>query len=231
MKGATAAVIFDMDGVLINSEPLWRRAMVKGFAEYGMPVTEDECRSTMGMRFKEVIQLWLQRFSKDSSLLPAVERRVMDLLLNLIETEGKALEGVYELLEFCDRKALKCGLATSSSEELMNAVLHKLQIKNKFQSVVSAEHLRYGKPHPEVFLKCAEQLGVEPGRCLVIEDSLNGVVAAKAASMRVIAVPDDEHLHADKQRVQQFTLADHQAPDLRVALEVITSHYVGQPVI
>ena len=113
----------------------------------------------------------------------------------------------------------------------MNAVLRKLQIRNKFQSVVSAEHLRYGKPHPEVFLTCAEQLGVGPARCLVIEDSLNGVVAAKAASMRVIAVPDDEHLHADKQRVQQFTLADHQAPNLRAALQVITSFYMSPAAI
>ena len=230
MAVVPAAVIFDMDGVLINSEPLWRRAMVKGFAEFGMPATEDECRSTMGMRFREVIQLWLTRFKKEQSLVSAVERRVIDLLLHFIETEGEPLEGVSELLDYCDKNSLKCGLATSSSEELMNAVLNKLGIRNRFRAVVSAEHLQYGKPHPEVFLKCAGELGCSPAECLVIEDSLNGVVAAKAASMRVIAVPDDEQLLADKQRVQQFTLADHRAQNLTEALEIIRSQYKTEKV-
>jgi HAD superfamily hydrolase (TIGR01509 family) len=231
MTVVPAAVIFDMDGVLINSEPLWRRAMVKGFAEFGMPVTDDECRSTMGMRFREVIQLWLTRYKKEESLAPAIETRVMHLLLDLIESEGRALEGVFELLDYCEKKSLKCGLATSSSEVLMNAVLAKLGIKKRFQSVVSAEHLKYGKPHPEVFLKCAAELGCSPSACLVIEDSLNGVVAAKAASMRVIAVPDDEQLMANEQRVQQFTLADHRAQNLHEALEIIRSQYAGATVV
>ncbi len=101
-----------MDGVLINSEPLWRRAMVKGFSEFGMPVTEDECRSTMGMRFREVVDLWLRRHKKDDELGPVVERRVMDLLLDLIQTEGWALDGVAELLAFCESGKLRCGLAS-----------------------------------------------------------------------------------------------------------------------
>lgn len=217
-----------MDGVLINSEPLWRRAMIAGFGRFGMPATEEECRSTMGMRFQEVIGLWLKQYSKPAELLPEVEQTVMNDLLKLIREEGKPLPGIREWLEYCAEGGLKTGLATSSSVSLMNAVLRKLGIAGNFHAAVSAEKLPYGKPHPEVFLQCASALGCEPSLCVVIEDSLNGVVAAKAASMQVIAVPDDEHLKANERTVKQFTLADHRGADLHEALEIFKKHY--QPV-
>ena len=214
-------MIFDMDGVLINSEPLWRKAMIAVFGQYGMPATEDECRQTMGMRFREVIQLWLQRHRKPAELTAEIETRTLDELIALIHSEGRALEGVHETLAYCGREGHRVGLATSSSHRLMDAILDKLNVRHHFHAVVSAEHLRYGKPHPEVFLLCASQLGVMPQKCMVIEDSLNGVIAAKAASMKVIAIPDDEHLKADRQRVKQFTLADHRAANMLEALDIL----------
>lgn len=225
MIGAMKAVIFDMDGVLINSEPLWRRAMIAGFGRFGMPATEDECRRTMGMRFGEVLVQWLTRYGKPLSLAGDVERSVMDDLLRLVREEGRPLPGTMECLGFCRDSNIRCGLATSSSSELMNAVLAKLGIEQYFDAALSAEYLQYGKPHPEVFLKCARVLGCEPQQCVVIEDSLNGVVAAKAASMQVIAVPDDEHLKADERRVKQFTLADYHAADLLEALNILKTNY------
>jgi mannitol-1-/sugar-/sorbitol-6-/2-deoxyglucose-6-phosphatase len=204
MKSAVNAVIFDMDGVLIDSEHLWRRAMIKGFAEFGMPLTEDECRSTMGMRFREVIAIWLKHFHITDLSVKKVEDRVIELLLELIKTEGIVIQGIPEIIDFCKSRKIRMGLATSSSEVLMNAVLDKLNLRNVLQAVVSAEHMKYGKPHPEVFITCAEMLGVPPQQCLVIEDSLNGVISAKAAQMKVIAVPDDEHT-----KMQQFLLADY----------------------
>src|SRR3954462_379322 len=93
------ALIFDMDGVLINSEHLWRKAMIKGFSEFEMRLTEDECRSTMGMRFREVIELWLNRHKKPSMLAPSIERRVQNLLIELINTEGRVIEGIPGIIE------------------------------------------------------------------------------------------------------------------------------------
>ena len=100
-----------------------------------------------------------------------------------------------------------CGLkriATSSSEKLMNTVVKRLDLEKKIPFRVSAETIKHAKPHPEVFLKCAEKMSVNPQQCLVIEDSVNGVIAARAASMQVIAVPDDEHY-----ALPQFCLAHH----------------------
>jgi HAD superfamily hydrolase (TIGR01509 family) len=200
---AIKAVIFDMDGVLIDSEYLWRKAMIIGFKEHGMQVTEDDCRKTMGMRFAEVAQIWIGHFKKNGLTPAQLEETVVGHLESLIHTEGKFIESIPEILEFCKTKKLKTGLATSSSNRLMRTVLNKLNLIDKLDSTVSAELMKYGKPHPEVFLTCAEELKIAPEECLVIEDSLNGVIAAKAARMQVIAIPDDSHT-----KVQQFVLAD-----------------------
>jgi mannitol-1-/sugar-/sorbitol-6-/2-deoxyglucose-6-phosphatase len=214
MQGTIDAVIFDMDGVLINSEHLWRKAMIEGFGSMGMNVNEEDCRKTMGMRFKEVIRLWLTHFSLDVPVTE-VENKVIDILLRYIASEGRVIDRIPEIMAICKARNLKMGVATSSSTVLIDAVLARLGFENDFHAVVSAENLRYGKPHPEVFLKCAENLATDPTRCLVIEDSLNGVIAAKAAQMKVIAVPDDEHT-----RLQQFAIADHKMDDMSAVLDL-----------
>jgi mannitol-1-/sugar-/sorbitol-6-/2-deoxyglucose-6-phosphatase len=218
MNKGPEAVIFDMDGVLIDSEHLWRKAMITAFLEYGMPLTENDCRKTMGMRIGEVINLWLNHFKKPAQLAASLEERIIRLLLNLIDSEGKVIEGIPRLIDYCSEKQLKLGLATSSSHELMEAVLVKTGLKEIIRVAVSAEKMRYAKPHPEVFLACALELAVLPEKCLVIEDSLNGVIAAKAARMTVVAVPDDEHLKTDLLRAKQFVLADHRAGNMHEVL-------------
>jgi mannitol-1-/sugar-/sorbitol-6-/2-deoxyglucose-6-phosphatase len=209
------AVIFDMDGVLIDSEHLWRKAMVQGFGEFGMNVTEEQCRETMGQRFTEVVYIWLARFRKDFS--PAVvETRVTDLLMELIEAEGRAISGIPGIIAHCRVAGMKTGLATSSSERLMKKVMEKLQLTGLIDAALSAEKMKYGKPHPQVFLDCAERLNVQPAQCLVIEDSLNGVIAGKAAGMKVIAVPDEGY-----RAWQQFAVADFRADDMHGVLSVL----------
>jgi HAD superfamily hydrolase (TIGR01509 family) len=206
MQGSLKAVIFDMDGILIESEHLWRRAMIVGFKEAGMTVSEDDCRKTMGLRIGEVIHLWLNHFNLRTVSASRLETRIATLLVELIEEDGKFIQGVPALLAFCREKKLKIGLATSSSQLLMNVVLKKLDLMNGFDAALSAEFLKYGKPHPEVFLQCAEKLNVQPQECLVIEDSLNGVIAARAAQMKVIAVPDDEHRQMGEFAVAHYKL-------------------------
>lgn len=218
MQNRPEAVIFDMDGVLIDSEPLWRRAMMKGFAEAGMLLSEEDCRKTMGLRFPEVIRHWITLYKKNDVDPLALEERVMTLLLELIDSEGTAIDGIAELIGFCSSNGLRMGLATSSSHRLMQAVLRKLNLQATLQAAVSAEHLTYGKPHPEVFLLCAGELGIQPQRCVVIEDSLNGVIAGKAAQMLVVAVPEEKF-----QKIDKFVVADHTCNSMREVLTLFTT--------
>jgi mannitol-1-/sugar-/sorbitol-6-/2-deoxyglucose-6-phosphatase len=220
MQDEIKAVIFDMDGVLIESEHLWRRAMIMGFKEYGMELSEDDCRKTMGLRIGEVIDQWLVRFKMTSVSAKNLENKIIELLIALIEESGVFIQGIPALIAFCREKELKIGLATSSSVLLMNTVLKKLDLVNEIHAAISAEFMQYGKPHPQVFLLCAEKLEVQPQQCLVIEDSLNGVIAGKAAQMKVIAVPDDEHKHSSG-----FFVADHQLNNMHEVLDLFKTMF------
>lgn len=206
MHGNLKAVVFDMDGVIINSEPLWRKAMIEGFSDVGIAITEDDCRKTMGNRFPEVIAYWLKRYEMTTVDPLALEKRIMSHLYTLIESHGEFIDGIPEIFDFCLTNGIKTGLATSSSHQLMNTVIKKLKLAEILDAVVSAEHMQYGKPHPEVFLSCAHNLGIMPSQCIVIEDSLFGVIAAKAAQMKVVAVPESEHLSLAKFEVADYKL-------------------------
>ena len=216
MQSKIKAIIFDMDGVIIDSEPLWRRAMVKGFGNKGILFTEEDCRKTTGMRFKEVTEIWIKHHNPVNVTPLQLENEVMEILIDLINKEGNIIEGVEEIFNHAKKEKLKIGLATSSSHRLMDVVLKKLNLENKFDAAVSAEFMINGKPHPEVFLFCADKLQIPPTECLVIEDSVNGVIAAKAAQMKVIAVPDAEHKH-----LKGFDAADYQEQNMQEVLTVI----------
>lgn len=204
------AIIYDMDGVIIDSEPLWRKAMIEGFNQIGIPFTEADCRITTGMRFKEVIEFWFQKHLFTSMSVQDFDTMVISRLCDLIKQEGKAMSGLMESLEFFTKKGLKLGIATSSDEALMNTVVDSLKIRHYFQALCSAEKLPYGKPHPQVFLDCANQLNVLPAYCLIIEDSVNGLIAGKAAQMRVVAIPEEENKNNPK-----FAIADWKLESLK----------------
>ncbi len=203
MHHLTRAVIFDMDGVIIDSEPLWRKATINGFNEFGVEFTEDDCKKTTGMRLNEVIKYWHKLFPEQLHEQNRVNKVIINNLILLINSEGKAMPGLNELLDHIRGLNLKVGLSTSSDIILIETILNKLQIRHYFDAIVSAQNLRYGKPHPEVYLTCAEKLHVHPMDCMVIEDSINGIISGKAAQMNVIAIPDPEHKNNVK-----FNLAD-----------------------
>ena len=198
-----------MDGVLIDSEYLWRRAMIEGFTEIGIPFTDADCRITTGMRFKEVIEFWFKNHHYRGLTVSEFDALVVDRLCLLIKEEGKPMKGVLDALAFLKTNQFKIGLATSSNVGLMETVIETLQIGHYFDAVCSAQHLTHGKPHPQVFMNCAEEMGVHASHCLVIEDSVNGVIAGKAAQMKVVAIPEGEHKHNPK-----FSIADYQLESL-----------------
>lgn len=196
------AFVFDMDGVIIDSEPLWRRAMVKVFNSDGLPVSEIDCAQTTGMRIDEVIKIWNKKHPFTDNELK-VEQNIEEELCGLIRTEGKAMPGFMRIITEMHSTGKKIGLATSSSRKLIDCVLDTLQVRGYFHHTQSAEGLLYGKPHPEVFLLSAHALDVAPARCIVIEDSVNGIISAKAAGMKVIGVPE-AHNHGNP----KFSIAD-----------------------
>lgn len=197
------AVIYDMDGVIIDSEHLWRKAMIEGFNQIGIPFTDADCRITTGMRFKEVIAFWFNKHQFTKMSIEDFDSMVVKRLCELITKEGKAMNGLFDSLNYFSQKGLYLGIATSSDELIMNTVVDTLGIRHYFKAICSAQFLPYGKPHPQVFLDCAKQLNTSPNECLVIEDSVNGIIAGKAAQMKVVAIPEEENRDNSK-----FSIAD-----------------------
>lgn len=210
------AVIFDMDGVLIDSEPLWKIAMEEVFTEVGCNLTRKDFEKTVGLRLDEVINYWFnhnpwEKFTPDDVLQKIIHKMVI-----LIKENGEPLPGVIDTLKFFKEEGLKIGLATSSYEILIETVLEALNIKHFFDKTHSAEYESHGKPHPAVYIHTANELKIHPTACLVIEDSLNGIIAGKAARMHVICIPEKTHSPN-----QKLSLADEMYADLNAFLKDI----------
>jgi sugar-phosphatase len=193
----TPTVIYDMDGVLVNSEPLWQKAEILSFAKVDIHLTEEMCMRTMGLRVDEVARYWFTRFPSDQARAKEIENLILENVISFVRLEGCAMNGVYDSLDFFKKHNLKLALASSSSMRLIEATLDKLEIRHYFSAVHSAEFEEYGKPHPGVYLTTAKKMGVQPNSCIAIEDSINGMIAAKAAKMKCIAIPDPS-LNDDK---------------------------------
>lgn len=198
------AVIYDMDGVLINSEPFWKETEIKVFKKVGIDFVKVGGEKTVGLRIDEVIEYWFSRYPWSNMSLSEVLQEIMDEMVRRVKTEGESLPGVQESIAFFKEKGKRIALASSSYHILINAVLEKLSIRSHFEVINSAEDLKYGKPHPEIYINTADQLGIAPTRCLVIEDSMNGIISGKAAKMHVVTIPDGTH-SPDK----RIILADH----------------------
>jgi len=182
-------VIFDIDGLLINSEPLWNQAAAEIFTGYGVHLTPEAYATTTGLRTKEFVAWWLSRYGQDPIIFPQVEKEIVELVLQKINDEAETLPGVNYIFDFFHRKGFHIGLATSSPPELIAIAKKITGIEPYVKAAASAEALPYGKPHPQVYLDCAASLGVQPVECLCFEDSFNGMIAAKAARMKCVVVP------------------------------------------
>jgi sugar-phosphatase len=185
------AAIFDMDGLLINSEPYWKIAEKKIFHELGLDLSDETLRQVMGFRLSEVVQHWYQFKPWQNPDFKKTENAVLDCVKQLILDHAEAMEGVYEVLEKLSKENYKMALASSSSMSLIEVVVDKLNIGKYFDVLWSAEFEPFGKPHPGIFITTAQKLKVDVKDCLVFEDSINGVIAAKAARMKCIAIPEE----------------------------------------
>jgi sugar-phosphatase len=198
------AVIFDMDGLLIDSEPLWVRAEIEVFGAAGVTLTEEDCAQTKGLRVDDVVAHWHAQRGFRSAEPADVERRLVERVVELVRSEGRALPGIAAALAAARAQSdRRIALASSSPMPIISTALERLGLARTFDVVRSAQGEPWGKPHPGIFLSTAEHLGVSPLECVVLEDSMNGVIAAKAARMGCIAIPFDHPAHEAR-----FVIAD-----------------------
>jgi HAD superfamily hydrolase (TIGR01509 family) len=183
------AAIFDMDGLLIDSEPLWKRAEREIFGAEGIEIDDAMAAVTATMTTRQVTEHWYGVRPWREKTLEDVEAAVVARVADLIRAGSSTMPGVRETLALCAQLGWRVGLASNSPSVLCQLVLHELGIDGCFHAVVSADHVESGKPDPAIYLLAARMLGVEPRQCLVFEDSPTGVRAARAAGMCVVAVP------------------------------------------
>ncbi len=181
--------IFDMDGLLIDSEPLWEEAGCEVLKAHGVALTNEQYHSSTGLRTEEWINHWFSYFKIPLTHKPAATSDIIDKATRKIRETGTAMPGVHETLQLLQSQGFTLAVATSSPLGLVDVVMEKLGISSYFKTLTSAEGLPYGKPHPAVYLNCAKALGKAPGQCICFEDSFNGMIAVKAALMKCIVVP------------------------------------------
>ncbi len=185
-----AAVVFDLDGVLVDSEPFWRQAEIEVFAEVGVVLTEADARQTMGLRIDDAVRHWFERRPWSGPGPGDVERAVTARVAELVGASGEPMPGAVGALRRCGDLGLPVAVCSGSYAVVIEAALDRLGVAGLVDVWHSAEWEPLGKPHPGAYLTTAAKLGVDPTACLAVEDSFNGAIAAKAARMRVVVVPE-----------------------------------------
>lgn len=183
------AVVFDMDGLLIDSEPFWREAEKKALEKIGIPVKKEITSETMGVRIDALVEYWFKRYPWEGPSKKDVEIDIIRRVISMIRKEGELMPGAREVLEKFKNMNLPMAIASSSPMEIISSVLERTLISQYISVVHSAEDELFGKPHPAVYIGASKKLGVEASRCVAFEDSPNGVISAKSAGMKCIAVP------------------------------------------
>lgn len=189
------AALFDMDGLLIDSEPLWREAEIECFGRVGLSLTDDDCRQTMGYKLSEVVDYWFLRQPWAGPTPQEVEAQITERIIELIKERGQSLPGVFHAISIFKQMGFTLAIASSSAYAIIQAVVDSLHLADHFAVIQSAQNIPLGKPHPEVFLRAAKKLNLPAESCVVLEDSFHGLIAAKAAKMPAIAVPDAPQLN------------------------------------
>jgi sugar-phosphatase len=196
-------VLFDMDGLLLDTEPLWGECMLRIAQKHNIPITGDRFKETTGLRIYEVTDYWAVKYPWEGKAPLEVAEEILDEIIAASKIKGSVLKGVEQSLKLLKEGGFKIGLASSSPYRMIHALVAHFGIEHYFDCITSADEVELGKPHPAVFLHCAASLNSKPIECLVLEDSVNGMIAGKAARMKVVVVPDA--LHFDDPR---FALAD-----------------------
>jgi mannitol-1-/sugar-/sorbitol-6-/2-deoxyglucose-6-phosphatase len=212
------AVIFDMDGVLIDSEPLWHQAEQHILGGLGIDFNKPPLLQSTGLTTASVIAHWYQHQPWPGPTPEQVHQTIIDFVASGVAAHGEPKTGLLALLADIKARQLKIAVATNSPQVLLDTTLAQLDIADYFQVRCHIELVSKGKPDPEIYLLAASKLGVKPEHCLVFEDSFAGVTAAKAAGMTVVAIPAEHEWQHSK-----FAIAD---AKIRCFSEFATSNYL-----
>lgn len=182
------AVIFDMDGVLVDSEPLYMAVERQSFARYGVALDEQEQARFVGTSQQQMWREIKVLYGIEVAIAQLIAEHQQRVLSMLGQCKLEAMPGVVRLLDELDRLGIPCALASSSPRQLVECVLERIGLQGRFEPIICGDEVAISKPDPHIFLLAAKGLGVAPPRCLVIEDSGHGVTAAKAAGMQCIGL-------------------------------------------
>ncbi len=205
------AVLFDLDGTLVDSMWMWKAIDIEYLGRFGYECPDDLQKVIEGMSFSETAVYFKERFQIPDSL-EEIKQAWVDMSLEKYRREVPLKPGAKAFLEYLRRRGVKAGIATSNGQDMVDAVLHSLEIRDYFQVITTACEVSKGKPAPDIYLKVAADLGVEPKDCMVFEDVPAGIQAGKAAGMQVCAVEDDfsAEMRQEKQQLADFFIHDYE---------------------
>lgn len=189
------AVLFDMDGTMFNTEILWGDVTRKLAQQYEIVFDEQVRVQMMGKKDAEALAIMRDHFNITATVEELIENRRKLILEDTSLVQINA--GLLELLNLLEKLHIKKAVATSSFREFTNKLLAQFELTHRFEAVITGDDVTKSKPDPEMFLFAASKLGVEPVKCLVLEDAQNGVEAAHNAGMAVFAIPHDASRHHD----------------------------------
>lgn len=191
------AVIFDLDGVLADSEPWWNQIDAKLLAEYGVTYHGQYHQEVLGISYRLAIEFYKKAFNLAVPNEEMMQRRG-EIATEFFANRVGPFASTKEVLQELHRMNLRLAVATSSVGASARPFLDRHNLTSFFDVVVTGEEVEHGKPAPDIYLRASGKLNVTPNLCLVIEDALAGVAAAKAAQMRVVAIPDMRFVVPDK---------------------------------
>ncbi len=203
------AVIFDLDGTLVDSMWMWKEIDIEYLGGFGYSCPEDLQKTIEGMSFSETAVYFKERFSIPDSL-DEIKAAWTRMSLEKYRCEVPLKKGAREFLEYLKSRGIKAGIATSNGRMMVDAVLESLKIRDYFQAVSTACEVAAGKPAPDIYLRVAGLLGTAPEDCAVFEDVPAGILAGKSAGMTVYAVEDEfsRHMRAEKERLADYFIED-----------------------
>lgn len=210
MLDGKEAVIFDLDGTLMDSMWVWSKIDVEYLQRFGSEVPEDLHEAIEGMSFVETAKLFQKRFGIPDTIEEIIEEW-NQMAFRMYVEEVPMKPGAYNFVKEIRKKGMKTAIATSNSTRLVEAVLKVHGLENAFDAIVTADEVPDGKPNPQIYLEAAKRIGTEPSKCLVFEDICNGILAGKRAGMEVCAVKDDfsEYQWEKKTALADYWIADY----------------------
>lgn len=209
MLKKTKAIIFDLDGTLIDSMWMWQDIDTQYLGKFGLFVPEDLQKAIEGMSFTETAAYFKERF-KLPKTIEEIKREWNEMAYDKYIHDAPLKKGALPFLKKCKEKGIKLGIATSNSTEIVSGVIRARGIETYFDCIKTSCDAKKGKPAPDIYLLVADILGVKQKDCLVFEDVPSGIKAGKSAGMKVCAVDD---LYSKNQEIEKKKLADYYIQD------------------